>query len=82
MVTAALNGSLDGVEYSIHPVFGMAIPQDCPGVPSLVLNPRNTWPDKGEYDEMATRLAGWFTTNFAKYAGDIPEEILAAAPGK
>jgi phosphoenolpyruvate carboxykinase (ATP) len=82
MITAALEGLLDLEEFAIHPVFGMAVPQSCPGVPSALLNPRNTWPDKAEYDEMAGRLAGWFIQNFEKYAGKIPEEILAASPKK
>jgi phosphoenolpyruvate carboxykinase (ATP) len=81
MITAALEGALDDVTYQPHPVFGMAIPGSCPGVPTNILNPRNTWPDPAEYDEMAANLAGWFTTNFQKYAAEIDApEILAAAP--
>ena len=68
MITAALEGQLDKVEYETHPVFGMAMPKSCPGVPSEILNPRNTWPGKDAYDEMAGQLAGWFISNFAKYA--------------
>ena len=81
MITAALNGDLDQLSYTPHPVFGMSIPASCPGVPTELLHPRNTWPDPAAYDEMAGNLANWFTTNFAKYAGDIHSpEILAAAP--
>jgi phosphoenolpyruvate carboxykinase (ATP) len=81
MITAALEGALDNVEYHPHPVFGMAIPATCPGVPAELLNPRNTWPSAAAYDEMAGHLADWFTANFSKYAEDIPSpEIHAAAP--
>ncbi len=80
MIGAALGGLLDEVEYDFHPVFGMAMPTSCPGVPAALLNPRSAWPDKIAYDEMATQLAAWFTKNFEKYAGDISEEILAASP--
>jgi phosphoenolpyruvate carboxykinase (ATP) len=82
IITAALEGRLDNVEYETHPVFGMAMPKACPGVPSELLNPRITWADKKEYDEMAGKLADWFITNFEKYARDMPEEILAASPKK
>ena len=83
MITAALEGALDLVEYHPHPVFGMAIPSSCPGVPGDLLNPRNTWPSPAAYDEMAGHLADWFTTNFAKYGRDITSaEIHAAAPVK
>lgn len=80
MITAALNGELDGVAYEAHPVFGMAIPTTCPNVPAEVLNPRNTWSDKEAYDAKAKNLARQFIKNFEKYASGVSEEILAAAP--
>jgi phosphoenolpyruvate carboxykinase (ATP) len=80
MITAALNGQLDKVDYIPHPIFGMLMPIECPGVPAEVLNPRNTWDDPKEYDEKAKNLAHQFITNFKKYADHAGEEILAAAP--
>ena len=80
MITAALEGALDKVEYTDHPVFGMAMPSACPGVPAELLNPRNTWPDKAGYDRQATEVASWFIKNFEKYAAGVDSEILAAAP--
>jgi phosphoenolpyruvate carboxykinase (ATP) len=82
MISAALEGRLDEVGYEEHPVFGMAMPTSCPGLPSGLLNPRSTWPDGAAYDEMANLLAGWFIRNFEKYAADISAEILAASPKK
>jgi len=82
MISAALEGILDNVEYTPHPVFGMAMPKTCPGVPSNLLDPRGTWPDPAAYDEMAGRLADWFTTNFEKYAKGVAPEVLQAAPRK
>lgn len=80
MITAALEGKLDGVNYEAHPIFGMLIPESCPGVPSEVLNPRNTWDDKEDYDEKAKDLAQQFIKNFEKFADHANEEILASAP--
>lgn len=80
MITAALDGKLDNVDYEAHPVFGMLMPKDCPGVPAEVLNPRNTWQDKNAYDEKSKDLAQQFVKNFEKYASGVSEEILAAAP--
>ena len=80
MITAALEGNLDNVAYETHPVFGVAMPTSCPGVPSEVLNPRNTWAEKAAYDEKAKYLAGLFVKNFEKYADGVSAEILAAAP--
>lgn len=80
MITAALEGKLDNVEFEAHPVFGMLMPKECPGVPTEVLNPRNTWKDAAEYDAKANDLAKEFVNNFKKYADGVTEEILAAAP--
>lgn len=80
MITAALEGKLGNVNYEVHPVFGMMMPTECPGVPGEILNPRNTWTDKDAYDTMAKNLASQFVKNFEKYASGANEEILAAAP--
>lgn len=80
MITAAMNGDLDNVEYVPHASFGVLKPQTCPGVPSEVLNPRETWADKEAYDKKASELAQLFINNFEKYAAQASEEILSAAP--
>lgn len=80
MITAALEGKLDDVSFNNDPVFGMAVPETCPGVPAELLQPRNTWADKTAYDEKAKYLAGLFVKNFEKYKDGVSEEILAAAP--
>ena len=80
LITAALTGKLDSVAYNAHPVFGVSIPTACDGVPAEVLNPRNTWANKEEYDAKAKDLASQFIKNFEKYAIGVNEETLAAAP--
>jgi phosphoenolpyruvate carboxykinase (ATP) len=69
MLTAALEGSLDSVEYVQDPVFGLSIPTSCPEVPSEILNPRETWADKAAYDAKATELKGMFDANYTKFTG-------------
>jgi phosphoenolpyruvate carboxykinase (ATP) len=80
MITAALEGKLDNVASEESKVFGVAIPAECPGVPSEVLNPRETWQDKNAYDEKALFLGKLFVKNFEKYRDGVSGEILAAAP--
>jgi phosphoenolpyruvate carboxykinase (ATP) len=80
MITAALNGQLDDVKFTKHPVFGMMVPGAVPGVPTEILDPRNTWADKEAYDKTASDLADKFVANFKKYADYANEEILAGAP--
>jgi phosphoenolpyruvate carboxykinase (ATP) len=71
---------LNNAEFEMHPVFGMAIPRECPNVPADILNPRNTWTDMTAYDEQAKYLAGLFIKNFEKYKDGVTAEVLAAAP--
>ncbi len=80
LITAALNGTYDGVAFESHPVFGISIPATCPEVPTELLNPRNAWKDKDAYDNKANQLAESFVKNFAQYASAANEEILSAAP--
>jgi phosphoenolpyruvate carboxykinase (ATP) len=80
MITAALNGSLDNVTYENLPVFNLSIPTTCPGVPSEILNPKNTWSDKEAYDAKLNHLASAFVKNFEQYAQGCSQEILEAAP--
>ncbi len=80
MITAALRGELDKVQFKEHPVFGVNFPTTCPNVPLEVLDPRNTWADKTAYDAMADKLAKQFNANFDKYKDGANAEILAAAP--
>ncbi|MFN0032754.1 MAG: phosphoenolpyruvate carboxykinase (ATP) [Flavobacteriales bacterium] len=80
MITAALDGKLDGVQYDTHEVFGLAMPAECAEVPTELLNPRNTWKDKTAYDTKANELAEKFVNNFEKFKEFANEEIMNAAP--
>ncbi|HWC98438.1 MAG TPA: phosphoenolpyruvate carboxykinase (ATP) [Candidatus Sulfopaludibacter sp.] len=79
MVNAVLSGELDQVPMTPHPVFGVAVPQSCPGVPPQFLDARGMWADKSAYDKSARDLARRFNKNFEKFTGVSPE-IAAAAP--
>ncbi|MEN9448576.1 MAG: phosphoenolpyruvate carboxykinase [Bacteroidota bacterium] len=80
IISEALNGSLANVEFETLPIFNFQIPTSCPGVPSEIFNPRNTWANAEEYDAKAKELATKFNENFKKYAAQASAEILAAAP--
>ena len=80
MITAAINGDLDHVQYAQNEIFGLDIPETVLGVPSEVLRPRYSWKNPEEYDIAASKLAESFIANFAKYADQASPEILSAAP--
>ncbi|WP_040303520.1 phosphoenolpyruvate carboxykinase (ATP) [Algoriphagus machipongonensis] len=79
-ITAALEGKLDQCEYKEHPKFGFQVPQSCDGVPSKVLNPRDTWDDPEAYDHQNQKLAEAFTKNFEKFKAGSSKDILKGAP--
>lgn len=80
MVNAALSGALDNVEFKEDPVFGLSIPTACPGVPSEVLNPQNTWQDKAAYQAKARELVEAFKKNFTAFEQQVPEAVKGAGP--
>jgi len=80
LITAALEGDLENVNYETHEIFGLNYPTKCEGVPSDLLSPRNTWTDKAAYDKKANELATKFNNNFKQFADNANDEILAASP--
>jgi phosphoenolpyruvate carboxykinase (ATP) len=79
MVRAAINGSIEKSRFVRDNIFNLEIPTSCPDVPSEILNPRNTWPEKDAYVIAAKRLATLFMENFSKFE-NIPKEIREAGP--
>src|SRR4051812_17022218 len=80
MIRAALSGELDGVGYEKDQVFNLDIPTSCPGVPSDVLKPRDTWSSGAAYDEQAAKLAKMFVENFKTFEQGVSPEVRAAGP--
>jgi len=80
MITAALAGQLDHVNYNTHEVFGLHYPESCPGVPEGLLDPSTTWANKDDYKMKAKALAELFNKNFEKYKNKASEDIIAASP--
>lgn len=80
MITEALEGNLDNVEFITHPIFGLSMPTTCENVPDEVLNPKDTWADADAYDAKANELAASFKKNFAKFEEYANEEIMNGGP--
>ena len=81
MVRAALSGDLEDVEYEADPVFHVDVPGSCPGVPTEILKPVNTWEDRDAYMRNAANLTGEFREYFDReFRGKVPEKIAAQCP--
>jgi phosphoenolpyruvate carboxykinase (ATP) len=79
MVNAAIEGKLDHVPTTPHPVFHVAVPSSCPGVPAEVLDARGQWSNPSDYDRAAADLDARFRKNFEKF-GEAAKELLEAIP--
>ena len=79
-VAAAVDGTIDDVEYATDTVFGFQVPVECPGIPSEVLDPKSTWEDKDAYDAAARDLARLFADNFVQFTDQARPEVVEAGP--
>jgi len=80
IIDAIHSGELTKAPTVTDPVFGLAVPQACPGVPSEILNPRNAWKDPQAYDQAAAQLAQLFKDNYQQYA-QSGMAVAAVGPG-
>lgn len=79
MIQEALDGHFDHSETRTDPIFGLHIPNKCPGVPDDVLLPWKTWQDAEAYHRTAQMLALKFKKNFNHFPG-ASDEIRTAGP--
>lgn len=80
-IDGILNGAINKAEFDTLPIFNLAIPKALEGVnDNKVLNPRETWADKAEYDAMLAKLAKMFQQNFRRY-DDRGDEFDYASAG-
>ncbi|MCL4119031.1 UNVERIFIED_CONTAM: hypothetical protein GTU68_064192 [Idotea baltica] len=80
MISQAMNGELNDVDYSEHPIFGLHMPKYCHDVPTEMLDPMNTWLQKGAYISKAIQLAHSFHLNFDKFIDQASNEIMHGGP--
>ncbi|WP_373057712.1 phosphoenolpyruvate carboxykinase (ATP) [Zunongwangia sp. H14] len=80
MISAALEGKLENVEFETHKIFGLQMPLTCENVPAEVLNPEKTWRNMEDYNRKAKELASSFKKNFRQFEEYANEEILNGGP--
>jgi phosphoenolpyruvate carboxykinase (ATP) len=80
IIDAIHDGTLHMADTVEDPIFGVAVPTECPGVPAELLVPRNTWADKTAYDRTALKLAHLFCDNFRSFEDRASEAVRSAAP--
>ena len=81
IIDAILDGSIDKAETKNIPTFDLETPTSLPGVDSNILDPRDTYTDKSEWDKKAKTLAEMFVKNFEQYTDtDEGKALVAAGP--
>jgi len=80
LLNAALDGSLNDVEFRMDPNFGFEVPVAVAGVDGAILDPRSTWDDKDDYDRTAQKLVQLFVDNFAQFEAHVDQGVRDAAP--
>lgn len=84
ILDAIHDGSLANAEYDQFApgVFNLQVPRAVNNVPSEVLNPANSWPDKAAFEAELKKLAGMFAEAFVTHEKEVNPEVLNAGPHK
>ena len=81
IIDAILSGDVNKAPTKTIPYFNFEIPTQLDGVAWGILDPRDTYQDRGEWETKAKDLAGRFIKNFAKYeTNDAGKALVAAGP--
>ncbi len=80
LLNAALDGSLNDAEFRTDPNFGFAVPVSVEGVDAEMLDPREAWTDKANYDATARKLVSEFIANFAQFEAHVDPGVRQSAP--
>ena len=81
IIDAILNHSIDEAPTKQIPYFDFTVPTQLDGVAWGILDPRDTYQNRAEWDEKARDLAARFIKNFAKYeTNEAGKALVAAGP--
>ncbi|MGY8985848.1 MAG: phosphoenolpyruvate carboxykinase [Sphingomonadales bacterium] len=80
LLHAALDGSLNDAPMRRDKNFGFEVPITVKGVDTQILNPRDTWPNKIDYDAKAQNLVGQFIRNFKQFEAHVDGDVKSAGP--
>ncbi len=79
IIDAILGGAILSAPTKKIPYFNFEVPTQLDGVAWGILDPRDTYQNRAEWDEKARDLAARFIKNFKKYEGNEAGKALVAA---
>lgn len=80
IIDAIHSDELSNVDFNRDPFFGLAIPGECPDCPTEILDPKKTWANSGNYEQVAGKLVELFIQNFSQYTSEASDSIREAGP--
>ena len=81
IIDSILDGSIDSAETTVLPLFNLESPTNVDGVEGDILDPRDTYTDKEEWNSKAVDLAKRFVNNFDKFTDtDNGKSLVDAGP--
>ncbi|MCF6775133.1 phosphoenolpyruvate carboxykinase (ATP) [Thiotrichales bacterium 19X7-9] len=78
IINAVLNGITEDAKWYVDSYFGFEVPSELANVDPSILNPRNTWADKGAYDKTYMQLIEKFIHNFKRFTQTEIGQMLEA----
>jgi len=81
-IHAILDGSIKNSEFDTTKTFRLQVPKTLGDINPNLLNPRNAWENKEEFDASRDKLAEMFIENFKKYQDTESEFDYSAAGPK
>jgi phosphoenolpyruvate carboxykinase (ATP) len=70
LINTVLSGDFNTETWVKHPVFGLAVPTEFPGVDSAFLETKAGWEDEQAYRAQADQLLKEFIKNLSNYVGE------------
>ena len=78
IIHASLSGEIEKAPTKKLPIFDLEIPTELPGVDTGILDPRDTYADKAQWEEKANKLADMFVENFKQFTDNEEGKRLSA----
>ncbi|MCF6339365.1 MAG: phosphoenolpyruvate carboxykinase (ATP) [Sulfurimonas sp.] len=79
-INAILDGSIQNSEFDTTKTFRLHVPTTLGNINPEILNPRNAWEDKDEFDKVRDTLAEMFIQNYKKYKDGVNVDYSNAGP--
>lgn len=80
IIDAIHDGTLEQAPTAELPIFGLKYPTEVNGVNPVILNPKETWANKDEYESYLLKVAELFKKNFKRFEEGINQDARNAGP--